>query len=1283
MPVEDGKTEYEATITGLEAAVEYRLLQIWLVNENQDRNTAACRSDTVPYTFGKTSREKAYDDACGTTMYDVKRVTDMKTVDFVPEGAPATVIVDTENEDREKLHRGITVYWSDISEAKDTFSLRNGDVWAWQITYWQDRPGYESKQCSARNKCQKVFCKKSSAEVTPANNKQGVDHKYIIGGPDRPDDILEAYTNYTVEVQTRTVYGDDSSACTCTDCWGPASTSSGRTLSGVPPRPQITNIVATALKNNYGAPDWKTWKVLEEASTQTDKSAGATVFYELDDLNGPVTNLWLYVQREGLGDSKCTNGVTDAFEEGLDCGGECFESPCEDYRPGFRSVDNAYINNLKVTQASDIKNIFALDVDKTNFTVEDLDPDNSYGYRLIAATADGQWSVSKALDQMTQDEQEQVLAMSKTTAIVVPKKPVGGTVGAVLVILILAGVAVVMWKRQKEAREASVKDSIRNHRADSRAKGPANGYSKPKPSQTRNEDGGEPDADGDLYDAVEESADLGSKPMGSDHGLNIPPVPKLAPVDFHEVPTGELNSVIAQMSANSDFAFSEEYECLEQGNEFSREASQVYTNKVKNRYANILPYDYSRVRLSLIPGDQYSDYINANYIDGFGKSRKRHYIAAQGPTPQTLGDFWRMLWEAEVEVIVMVTNCEEKGRIKCKQYWPDPNEDELGLPNGLRVGLVDQKDFPNYIVRKLRVRTPNGKSKILTQYHYISWPDHGVPESTEGTMGMLKKCKATRSPDGGPMLVHCSAGVGRTGTLIAIDINLDRNEAKGIVDVYGTLNSMRRQRSTMVQTEEQYIFIYQSLADAIANVQTELTSKELREHVAKLRLPMADGSSVVANEFKQLNSTPGVAHPRTDNAQIPINKPKNRFQNILPYENTRVKLQAIPGVTGSDYINANFIDSMRQRGAYIATQGPKEETVVDFWRMIWEREVDVVVMLTELVENNRAKSEQYWPEADEQHLNFGDFQIVFVSETATAYGHERSLQLVDVTSESQRDIKQFQFTKWPTAKQAADAGSPGLIAMHRAMVKYQGSKVVVPASDIYGNADAIQEHAMLKQIKPVVIHCGQGVGRTGAFIAILVEMERLAAEDTVDLFSAIRHMRTQRMTMVQTLEQYEFIYRTLIAHLDAGPAPSVTSFAGASAATEEMPVYGNVSQPARRTPRAAPALPAEVDDDDDIDFGGGAPAPPPKQAAVDSVAADSSPEPPTPEPSPAPAPGLDLDVGLDLDLDIGIDVDVDGAPPELPSKGVSLDPASPGPDPANSLYEIDYNEDGDEYGLSI
>uniref|UniRef100_A0A2K6GYN5 protein-tyrosine-phosphatase n=1 Tax=Propithecus coquereli TaxID=379532 RepID=A0A2K6GYN5_PROCO len=423
------------------------------------------------------------------------------------------------------------------------------------------------------------------------------------------------------------------------------------------------------------------------------------------------------------------------------------------------------------------------------------------------------------------------------------------------------------------------------------------------------------------------------------------------------IPIGDMAEHTERLKANDSLKLSQEYESIDPGQQFTWEHSNLEVNKPKNRYANVIAYDHSRVILQPIEGIVGSDYINANYVDGY--RRQNAYIATQGPLPETFGDFWRMVWEQRSATIVMMTRLEEKSRIKCDQYWPGRGTETYGF---IQVTLLDTIELATFCVRTFSLHK-NGSSekREVRQFQFTAWPDHGVPEYPTPFLAFLRRVKTCNPPDAGPVVVHCSAGVGRTGCFIVIDAMLERIKPEKTVDVYGHVTLMRSQRNYMVQTEDQYSFIHEALLEAVGCGNTEVPARSLYAYIQKLaQVEPGEHVTGMELEFKRLANSK--AHTsRFISANLPCNKFKNRLVNIMPYESTRVCLQPIRGVEGSDYINASFIDGYRQQKAYIATQGPLAETTEDFWRMLWENNSTIVVMLTKLREMGREKCHQYWP----------------------------------------------------------------------------------------------------------------------------------------------------------------------------------------------------------------------------------------------------------------------------------------------------------------------------------
>ncbi|XP_065810391.1 receptor-type tyrosine-protein phosphatase F isoform X10 [Labrus bergylta] len=568
------------------------------------------------------------------------------------------------------------------------------------------------------------------------------------------------------------------------------------------------------------------------------------------------------------------------------------------------------------------------------------------------------------------------------------------------------------------------------------------------------------------------------------------------------IPVVDLSDHIERLKANDGLRFSQEYESIDPGQQFTWENSNMEVNKPKNRYANVIAYDHSRVVLTSVDAVPGSDYINSNYIDGYRKQNA--YIATQGPLPETLSDFWRMVWEQRSNTIVMMTRLEEKSRVKCDQYWPARGTETYGM---IQVTMLDTVELATYSVRTFALyKNGSSEKREVRQFQFMAWPDHGVPEYPTPILAFLRRVKACNPPDAGPMVVHCSAGVGRTGCFIVIDAMLERMKHEKSVDIYGHVTCMRAQRNYMVQTEDQYIFIHEALLEAATCGNTEVPARNLYAHIQKLTQP-PPGETVTAMELEFKRLANSKAHTsRFISANLPCNKFKNRLVNIMPFESTRVCLQPIRGVEGSDYINASCIDGYRQQKAYLATQGPLAETTEDFWRMLWEHNSTIVVMLTKLREMGREKCHQYWPA--ERSARYQYFVVDPMAEYNMPQYILREFKVTDARDGQSRTIRQFQFNDWP--EQGVPKTGEGFI-------------------DFIGQVHKTKEQ--FGQDGPITVHCSAGVGRTGVFITLSIVLERMRYEGVVDLFQTVKTLRTQRPAMVQTEDQYQLCYRAALEYL--------------------------------------------------------------------------------------------------------------------------------------------------------
>jgi len=272
------------------------------------------------------------------------------------------------------------------------------------------------------------------------------------------------------------------------------------------------------------------------------------------------------------------------------------------------------------------------------------------------------------------------------------------------------------------------------------------------------------------------------------------------------------------LAANDDKGFTEHYDKIRGDPKHLKQSLDVASLAVhapKNRYRNVLAYDHSRV---VLKDGQVGDYINGNRIPGF-KNLGR-YIATQGPVPTSIGDFWRMVWQENVSTIVKVTREVESGVLKCHRYWPDPHGEppqKTVVLGGVTITHLEHDQNDVFVTRNFKI-SKDGVERELAQYSYEAWPDHGVPLTTKQFLDFRAAVKKTTDASKGPVVVHCSAGVGRTGTYITVDRILDAvaslTKSKDL-DVDSVVFELRMHRMLMVQTQTQFQFCYKAVLDGI------------------------------------------------------------------------------------------------------------------------------------------------------------------------------------------------------------------------------------------------------------------------------------------------------------------------------------------------------------------------------------------------------------------------------------------------------------------------------------
>jgi len=556
---------------------------------------------------------------------------------------------------------------------------------------------------------------------------------------------------------------------------------------------------------------------------------------------------------------------------------------------------------------------------------------------------------------------------------------------------------------------------------------------------------------------------------------------------------------------------------VKENNQHSLRHGSKKANMEKNQNPRIIPYDFNRVVLEPEEGVADSDYINASYVDSLVQPKA--YIVTQGPTEATMPDFWRMVWQEKASCIVMVTRTFDFIRVMCVQYWPAAkNREEVYGGVGITVEVDEQ--LANFMIRTIRLRKDGEERKVI-QFHYTEWPCHSNPFSNallEFRRRVRQVMNQHPETQDGPVIVHCNDGAGRSGVYIAIDANIELCEEDGVFDVYGYLKKMRGLRRGLVETQEQYKFIYDTLEEYCRGIDSRFPVSDLANKIKEKTLKdkkikknaYASEYALICNQTPRFTIGDCAAGHRADN------RDKNRNVLIVPPDNFRPYITSFQGNNCTDYINAVFVDGYTHPREYIVTEWPVVSTCSDLWSLVYDHDCSAVVVLCNPSPGVSNSYPSFWPE-NQKSKKYGQvFTVEYVSHNH--YPNIRSwifkinkkivslTELMAGVKAPSKTCQLFQLMCWP-----------------------QGYKVPTSTNALVELMNMVERWRQRTDYGPVVVVSQDGISRCGVYCAANACIEQVIQHGEVDVFQAVKTVRRHRPQLVENLTEYKYCY-DLVLH---------------------------------------------------------------------------------------------------------------------------------------------------------
>ncbi|CAR64684.1 Receptor-type tyrosine-protein phosphatase kappa [Caenorhabditis elegans] len=544
----------------------------------------------------------------------------------------------------------------------------------------------------------------------------------------------------------------------------------------------------------------------------------------------------------------------------------------------------------------------------------------------------------------------------------------------------------------------------------------------------------------------------------------------------------------------------------------------------RNPYPDTLPYDYNRVILPRIDGDENSHYINASYVNSW--LRDKAYVVTQAVRTKPMNaEFWRMVWELGSNCIVMLTKVFDFMRVMCLQYWPLTKFQFREI----EVETTEVKTYSHFVIRtfKLTRTTPESiETRIVKHFHFTEWELDSFPYIS-AFIELRRRVRQfmEKNPVEAPMVVHCSNGAGRSGAFLALDANLELMKKTGQLDFFEYAKTLVNSRPHLIDSVEQYMFIYEVLSEAVmCNVQPiemHLLKERSSMYKAKKNRELLETQETHENKLL-MHLTPTLRIGDCAGGHRLENRGKNRDVMVVPPDHARPYLQTLHGESKDyTYINAVEVDGFTRKAEFIVTEWPKQSTVDSFWTLIYDHACHTVVNLS------NQGSQRHYPSFihNKGKANYGPFivEIMNYHQYPAMTSHmvkvmKRTFMISDImaTGAQNQQIDAevriccvIQVRMWPIENKVP-LSTTGLI-------------------DVIKMARSWRKRAPDRpETKPTIVMSHNGVSRVGVYIGANICIDQMDIDHEVDVFHAVKMMRINRPQLIDMKDEYKYLYDVML-----------------------------------------------------------------------------------------------------------------------------------------------------------